>query len=202
MNLSQEAEAVIIGSLLGDAYLYRNGTLQIEHCYEHAAYTLWKYEKLKSIAGKSPTLVERYDKRTNKIYRSLRFYSKSVLKDFRPWFYENSKKIIPDNLGERLDALGLAVWFMDDGSRGARTPKGLVFNTSCFSEEEQCKLQGILAEKFGVKTSIHRIGKGFQIYIKAESFDKFVSLVSPYMVTQMRYKIPIDPVTTEAARLR
>ena len=52
INLSPETQSVIIGSLLGDAYLYQNGTLQIEHCLEQAAYTFWKYEKLNSIAGK------------------------------------------------------------------------------------------------------------------------------------------------------
>jgi hypothetical protein len=196
MNLSPETQSVTVGSLLGDAYLYQNGTLQIEHCLEQAEYTFWKYEKLKSIAGKRPTIVERYDLRTEKTYRSMRFYTKAVLKDFRTCFYEDRRKIIPNELGEMLDPLAIAVWFMDDGGRGARTPKGLVFNTSCFLAEEQIALQSILAEKFGVKVSIHKVGKGFQLYIKAESFSRFTELVSPYLITQMRYKLPVDPVTT------
>ena len=196
MNLAPEAQSVIIGSLLGDAYLYQNGTLQIEHRLDHAEYTFWKYEKLRSIAGKQPTIVERYDLRTKKVYRSMRFYTKAVLKEFRASFYRDRKKIIPSDIGAMLDPLALAVWFMDDGGRGARTPKGLVFNTSCYSAGEQVLLQSVLAEKFGVITSIHKVGKGFQLYVKVESFDRFSELVSPYLITLMRYKLPVDPVTT------
>ncbi len=202
MNLTPEAQSVITGALLGDAYLYKNGTLQVEHCLEQAEYVLWKYEKLKSIAGKIPKIIERYDSRTDKIYRSTRFYTKAVLKDFRSSFYQERKKVIPANLYDLLDPLALAVWFMDDGSRGARTPKGVVFNTSCFSDEEQIFLKSVLDEKFGLKISVHKVGKGFQLYVKAESFDCFAKLISPYLITQMRYKLPIDPVTTEAERLR
>jgi len=196
MNLPPEAQSVVIGSLLGDAYLYPNGTLQIEHCLDHAAYTIWKYERLQCIAGRQPTIVERYDRRTNKTYRSMRFYTKAVLKELRSSFYRDRKKIIPSNLGDLLDPGAVAVWFMDDGGRGARTPKGLVFNTSCFSAEEQVSLQSVLAEKFGVQVSIHQVGKGFQLYVRVISFDRFCELISPFLVPRMRYKLPVDPVTT------
>ena len=196
MDLLPEARSVIVGSLLGDAYLYQNGTLQIEHCLEQAAYTFWKYEKLQSIAGRPPTIIERYDFRTKKTYRSMRFYTKAVLKDFRIGFYKDRRKVIPNELGMILDPLAIAIWFMDDGSRGAHTPKGLVLNTSCFSASEQVALQAVLAERFGVKASIHKVGKGFHLYIKAESFSRFAELISPYLIAQMRYKLPVDPVTT------
>ena len=100
------------------------------------------------------------------------------------------------NLGALVDPLAIAVWFMDDGGRGARTPRGLVFNTSCYSEAEQVALQSVFAGRFGVVVSIHKVGRGFQLYIRSRSFERFVSVVSPYIVPQMRYKLPIDPVTT------
>ena len=196
MDLLPEARSVIVGSLLGDGYLYPKGTLQIEHCLQHEEYTYWKYEKLRMIAGKEPTVVERYDARTGKTYRSSRFYTKAVLKDFRTAFYPESKKVIPNNLGDWLDPLALAVWFMDDGSRGARTPRGLVFNTSCFSQQEQIALQSLLQEKFGVTVSVHNVGKGYQLYVKASSYDRFHGIVFPHLAALMRYKLPIDPVTT------
>jgi LAGLIDADG DNA endonuclease family len=196
LDLPPEAQAVVVGSLLGDAYLTPNGSLQIEHCLGQRGYTLWKYEMLRVIAGKPPRAVERYDRRTGETYCSLRFYTKTVLKSFRAAFYLGRQKVVPGLLNEWLDPLALAVWFMDDGGRGARTPKGLVINTSGFSSGEQIVLQSLLAEKFGVAASIHRVGKGYQLYVRAESFSRFVGLVSPYLVAEMRYKIPIDPVTT------
>ena len=196
MNLSSETRSVIVGSLLGDAYLYPNGTLQIDQSLGQASYVWWKYERLSVIAGKAPVMVERYDRRTDRTYRSLRFYTKAVLKDFRDAFYRDRKKIVPTQLGDLLDPMALSVWFMDDGGRGAHTPKGLVFNTSCYSEAEQLVLQALLLERFGVEVSIHRVGRGFQLYVRSRSFERFVSVISPYIVPQMRYKLPIDPVTT------
>jgi hypothetical protein len=199
MNLSSQAHSIVVGSLLGDAYLYPNGTLQIEHQLKHADYVLWKYENLKGIAGRSPAIVERYDSRTNKTYRSMRFYTKAVLKDFRSGFYRGRKKVIPARIGSLLNPFAMAVWFMDDGGRGARTPKGVVFNTSSYTLREQRILQSVLAEKFGLQTSVHRGGKGFQLYIKRQSFERFVKLVSPALIPQMQYKLPVDPVTTSLA---
>ena len=202
MNLSREAHSVIVGSLLGDAYLYPNGTLQIEHRLDHYEYVVWKYEMLKDIVGKPPSMVERVDQRTSKVYRSVRFYTKAVLVPFRRLFYPDGVKIVPQDLGDLMDAQALAVWFMDDGGRGARTPRGLVINTSGFSEPEQVRLQKLLAERFAIQASIHRVGSGFQLYIRAESFSRFSTLVSRYLVAPMRYKLPADPVTTSPPRRR
>jgi sRNA-binding regulator protein Hfq len=197
MNLLPEARSIVVGSLLGDAYLYPNGTLQIEHSLDQASYVWWKYEKLRGIAGKLPTAVQRYDARYSKTYQSLRFYTRAVLKELRFEFYRDRRKVIPARIVEWFDPLALAVWFMDDGGRGARTPKGLVINTSGFSADEQLLLQRALAERFGVSVSIHTVGRGFQLYVKVESFDRFAELISPYLLPQMSYKLPVDPVTTE-----
>jgi hypothetical protein len=201
-NLPPETQAVVVGSLLGDGYLTPNGSLQIEHCLAQAAYTSWKYQMLQPIAGKPPRLVERYDRRTRKTYRSTRFYTKAVLKGFRDCFYKDRKKIVPTNLGDILDPLSVAVWFMDDGGRGARTPRGLVINTSCFSAEEQVFLTQVLFDLFGIQASVHRHVRGFQLYVKAESFSRFSELISPHLIVSMHYKLPVDPVTTSPRRKR
>jgi hypothetical protein len=202
MNLPPEARSVIVGSLLGDAYLTPNGSLQIEHQLAHADYVNWKYEMLRSLAGKPPKIVERYDPRTLRTYRSIRFYSRSVLKSFRDLFYRDRRKVVPDCIGRLLDPMAIAVWFMDDGSRGGHSPRGLVFNTSGFTREEQAILRSALNEEFGIEASVHQVGSGFQLYVRARSFSSFCALVAPHLVAQMRYKLPVDPVTTSPPRRR
>jgi hypothetical protein len=202
MDLSAGARSVIVGSLLGDGYLYPNGCLQIEHQLDHGGYVDWKYGMLAEVAGKEPVTIERFDCRTGRTYRSSRFYTKAVLKPYRDVFYRERKKIVPLGIDDLLDPMALAVWFMDDGGRGARTPKGLVFNTSCFSRQEQRRLQAALAERHGVEVSIHEVGRGFQLYVRARSFERFVRQISPYIVPLMRYKLPTDPVTTSPSRGR
>src|ERR1700719_791136 len=102
MTLPPETLSIIVGTLLGDGYLTPNGSLQIEHSLDQAEYTFWKYARLKPIAGRRPTMVERFDRRTQKTYRSMRFYTKTVLKNYRDWFYPNGKKIVPPQLGNDL----------------------------------------------------------------------------------------------------
>jgi LAGLIDADG DNA endonuclease family protein len=91
---------------------------------------------------------------------------------------------------------------MDDGGRGAHTPRGLVINTSCFSAEEQSLLQMVMKATFGIEVSVHRAGSGFHLYIRSRSFSSFSDLVSPHLVAQLRYKLPVDPVTTSPPRRR
>jgi hypothetical protein len=200
MNLEPETRSVVIGSLLGDGYLGPSGSLQIEHCLAHADYVRWKYEKLAPIAGKPPRVIERFDSRTAKTYRSMRFFTRSVLKDLRSLFYLDRRKVIPRCIGELLDPGALAVWFMDDGSRGGRSPRGLVFNTSGFSPEEQGFLVSVLKRKYDLEMSVHRVGRGHQLYVRARSFNRFSELVSPHLIALMRYKVPVDPVTTSPLR--
>jgi hypothetical protein len=54
MYLSGEEKSVIIGSLLGDGYLERNGKyfrLQITHSIKQKDYLMWKMDKLKSLTN-------------------------------------------------------------------------------------------------------------------------------------------------------
>ena len=196
VNLTPEQKSVIIGSLLGDAYIGKHNSLQIEHTFNQAEYVRWKYKKLRSIAGKPPRVITRFDTRNQKLYHSIRFYTRCVMGEFRSLFYDNRKKIIPSNLIEVLDDLALAVWFMDDGSRGAHTLHGVVFNTSAFSRDEQHYLQHIFDERFNLEVNVHHVGKGYQLYVVSRSYKNFYNRISPYLIPQMKYKL-VDPVTTE-----
>ncbi len=196
VNLTREEQSVVVGSLLGDGYIDKHNSLQIEHGIEQIDYVDWKFQMLRSIAGKSPRIVSRFDARNRKIYRSVRFYTRCVMGDFRRMFYDGNRKIVPGNLSEMLDNLALAVWFMDDGSRGAHTRQGVVFNTSAFTEDEQFHLQHILRDKFALEVNVHHVDKGYQLYVVAASYQPFYNLVSPYVILQMRYKLA-NPVTTK-----
>ena len=196
VNFTPEEKSVIVGSLLGDGYVGKHNSLQIEHSLSQAEYVHWKYRKLKSIAGKPPRVITRFDVRTQKSYQSIRFYTRCVMNDFRRLFYNNGIKIVPSNLSEYLDDLALAVWFMDDGGRGANTLHGIVFNTSAYSEDEQFHLKNILYEKFNLKLNVHRIGRGYQLYVASKSYSSFYNRISSYLISEMKYKL-VNPVTTE-----
>lgn len=76
---------------------------------------------------------------------------------------------------------------MDDGSRHG---DGLHISVYAFSNKDVDKLMFTLQSKFNLKCSIHynRDNK-LRIYIFKESMDNLKSLISPYFIKEMLYKL-------------
>jgi hypothetical protein len=76
---------------------------------------------------------------------------------------------------------------MDDGSRHG---DGLHISVYAFSNEDVDKLMFTLHDKFNLLCSIHynREMKP-RIYIFKQSMDKLTSLISPYFIKEMLYKL-------------
>jgi hypothetical protein len=78
---------------------------------------------------------------------------------------------------------------MDDGSK---TPEGFYLNTHSYSYTEQLILQKALLDNFvrsRILCNIHKHKLQFKLYIRAESMNIFISVVSPYFVSSMNYKL-------------
>ena len=140
---------VVIGTILGDGYLYPRGILQVEHAKKDQQYILWKHKIMGSVVSGPLSEVKRLDKRNNKNYYSYRFYTKPVFSQYRTLFYPNGKKIVPNNVDQLLNTpLALATLFMDDGGKGGNTPKGMVFNFSGFDNLGQLFIKLVKANNF------------------------------------------------------
>nr|NIN93147.1 hypothetical protein [bacterium]NIO20693.1 hypothetical protein [Candidatus Aenigmarchaeota archaeon] len=87
-------------------------------------------------------------------------------------------------------ALGLAVWYMDDGSIKSRRHRGIFLNTQGFRDDDVGRLQHILMSKFGVASTTRKEKNGKQIYLGAEAGEDFIEIVRPYLIPAMHYKIP------------
>lgn len=185
-SLSQRQKSIIIGSLLGDAYLRKipgraDAFVEINHSYKAKDYVDWKYEELKPLSAGKPQKRE-YSGRV-----AYRFYTKQhpELSEFLAEFYKNGRKIIPRNI--KLDALSLAVWYMDDGSK---TKKGDVYlNTQQFSFNDQRFLLHLLRQ-LGIRARMNKDKKYYRIRIRKESIPNFISLITPYIIPSMEYKLP------------
>jgi hypothetical protein len=70
---------------------------------------------------------------------------------------------------------------------------GFIFHTNSFTYEEVTLLVKVLKENFDLNCSIHTrknsVNTPYMIYVKADSFTKFVELVSPYFHSSMMYKL-------------
>ena len=199
VSLNQIQQEVLLGTLLGDGILEKNGKnvrLRVDHGIKQQAYVQWKYGLLYNLAtGKVKYYFQNLDKRTNKKYGHCKFdtFSNSALNNFYSIFYANGKKEVPKNIIDLFKSpLSLAVWFMDDGYKRSDC-NAFRISTDSFSLLEQNLLQKCLQINFGIKTKIHKKGKYWNIYIPNSQAEKFADLIHLYIIPQMQYKISLSP---------
>ncbi|MBU2564223.1 hypothetical protein KKA23_01430 [Patescibacteria group bacterium] len=206
-KISSEENAIIIGTLLGDAYLGKTKNsvrLEIGHSESQKKYLFWKYKKLQKLTSSKPHCIKIFDKRYDKIYTQWRFKTKTndFLEKLHMQFYSKTgKKVIPKNICSLLkSSLSLAVWFMDDGGR-RNDCYGLFLNTLSFTKEENEILKKCLKKNFSFDSRLHWIQDGYRLYIPSKDAKRFCGIVYPYIIPSMRYKLSYNPVTTSFARL-
>jgi len=198
MQVTKRQDAIIIGALLGDGCLEKNGKwprLRLEHGAGQQSYLVWKYEELKAIITGSIMKVHAYHKVGKCYYDSYRAYTHSdqSLEIYRTLFYRNGKKTIPASIAALInDPLSLAVWFMDDGYK-RNDCNALRINSDSFNEKEQRILQSMIKRNFGIATTLHKKGRYWNIYIPQKESKKFVELVKPFIIPELAYKIALTP---------
>ncbi len=182
-----------MGILLGDAHLEtangRTYRLRVEGSVKHKDYIWHLYEKLKSLATSEPKLKKQTYK--GKTYEKVWFISHYTgrLRFFAHQFYRDGKKRVPKLIHRWLTPRALAYWSMDDGSIKSHETVALILNTQSFTRKEVERLVKVLREKFGLKCKERKQREGYQIYISAESDERFRELVQPYIHESMRYKL-------------
>jgi len=104
-------------------------------------------------------------------------------------------KIVPINICDLLTPIGLAYWIMDDGYK---SDNGVVLCTDSFTLDEVNLLVSVLKDNFDLIATINRKAKkgkliGWRIRISGESEnrDKLLSIVKPYFIPCMFYKLNI-----------
>jgi len=111
-EIPYDVEQVLIGSLLGDGTVYipdLNARFSEAHNLDQSDYLIWKAKILSRLFG-------------GKIYEypnlnRIEFVSRTspLLTEIRKRWYPNGKKVVSEMDLKNLDALGLAVWYQDDG---------------------------------------------------------------------------------------
>ena len=194
-KLTKEQREVIIGILLGDAHLEttngRTYRLKVEGSWKHREYIWHLYEVLKTLATSEPK--ERVREYKGKRYRKVWFNTHYTgrLRFFAHQFYRDGRKVVPRLIHRWLTPRALAYWFMDDGSIKSHQTRGLIINTQGFSRKEVERLVKVLREKYGLKCKERRQREGYQIYISAESYQRFKEIVQEYMHPSMMYKLSL-----------
>ena len=192
-RLNQFQKSVIIGTLLGDGYTRivpgrQNAFLEINHALSQKEYVLWKYDVLKGIRAGAPK-----ERKGNGQRKAIRFYTRQSeeLTSLHFMFYKNGTKVIPENLA--LDPVMLAVWFMDDGSRCRDSD--VYLNTQQFDKKSQEALLKMLSD-IGLDATLNKDKQYQRIRFLKKSVPKLFSLIKPYIIPSMKYKIGLESVET------
>jgi len=179
---------ILIGSILGDAYVSPQGRIQIEHSVHQHAYLQWKYQELASISYSGPpTLVSHRASNGSKVYRSQRFWTRQFFRPLRSRFYSGKTKIFPHDL--TLTALLLAVWYMDDGHY--EVVKGrCILATDQFNADSIARIQHAFHLKWSLESIVRKSGK---LVFNNNNCTQFLKIVEPYIIPAMRYKVSLTP---------
>lgn len=196
LSLSSIQQEILVGGLLGDLSLTRgkpnhNARLAVRHSTGQTDYANHLFEVFKAFCTPNlkPVLVSFFDKRTNQQYFNISFFTRSLpcFNYYRDLFYPNGVKVVPSNIGEILTARGLAYWAMDDGYKDRNAFR---FATESFSLSDVELLIKVMKENFDLDCSINTVkSKYYRIYVSVHSMDKFRSLVSPFFIPSMMYKL-------------
>lgn len=194
-QFTQEEFDVLIGGLLGDSWIgfnknSKNACGSFTHKLEHEEYVNYKYNLLKRLCS-TPKIHNKLDKRSNRKYQQsfCKIASNPLLNDICTAFYKDGIKFINKEYINKLSPLGIAIWFMDDGTcnKCHKTPVYLI-NVSCFEDSDIQLLIEMLESKFNIKSKLES-HKWKNIKILKESNNDFVKLVKPFICNCMQYKI-------------
>lgn len=188
---------IVIGTILGDTYVQltgkTNARLRFEHGEKQKDYIIWKWQELENLMQDKPKKIIRYNpifQRTYSYYRC-QSHSSPVFGKLQGLFYQDKKKIIPEELGELLKSkLSLAVWFMDGGYYYHRDRTAYIY-LSKFSEDELQKLLNVLKLNFNLQPKIE-IKKRESINLKfsVKETEKLIQLIKADIIPSMQYKLP------------
>lgn len=191
VKLTDFQKQVLIGTVLGDSSIaLKKGcispSVSCAHGIKQKEYCEYKTEIFKSLGAKcNYHKRNRIDERTGIYYEDYTMFIPAN-PEFLPYynsFYPNGKKVIPFELLDNFTEVSLAFMFMDDGCKNGNTYQ---IATMCFSKEDLIKFKKFLYIKFNIETVIL---KNNGLYVRTCSKDLFTSLVSPYIIENMKYKI-------------
>ena len=104
---------------------------------------------------------------------------------------KNGKKQITRQWADELSPLGIAIWYMDDGSvdfNESQRPR-VRFATNAYSKEEVNLLKDMFLTKFNIECKVANYN-GLTLCLTADGSEKLFNLIFPYICDSMKYKLP------------
>lgn len=194
-----EIKQLILGSLLGDASINANdkdgGYRCVHFTQSDKQITYFNYKK--NLLGKyalgERTRISGYGSLMHDMHTTTNLELNKFLNEH---CMKNGKKFVTQEWCDELDPMGLAFWYMDDGSISNRDNDKLGcrihISTNGFSLQENKTLANMLRDRFGIEATIgdKETYKGYTLILDVKNTERFCSLIAPYVCDSMKYKLP------------
>ncbi len=205
MEENIRGQGLILAMMIGDGYAYGklNKLLEFCHYLPQQGYAEWKLELLRRHVHSSTYMVAKVHNPPQICVRTPCHHQITAA-----WkkLYQNGRKVITSQVLEKIDDLGVAIWYMDDGNVLWRTKtnqgnpveevrvKGIQLSTHSFSREENKLIAEWFLRKYNILFGVYSDSRGKGNFLRVtqkEYTNRFVDLVSPYvnLVDCMKYKI-------------
>ena len=205
-KITKESRNLLIGMLLGDGTISNNNVFKIAHSESQKDYLEWKIKQLKE-AGIRNNGVKSYIKTKGYTIGVPVYYTQlntiPFIKVLRKVFYKEKKILGNRKLLNRLDAKGIAIWYMDDGHINIRKtkdgrPMGFYIKIStCEPKQEVQTIIDFFKEQWDINFYMFHEGKkedSYSLCCGTKEGLKFIDIVKPYVsqVPSMVHKITYD----------
>lgn len=199
-KFNKESRNLMIAMLLGDGSINSVNGFRMTHCEKQKEYLEWKVNQLKA-AGVRNNGVQSYVStkgyKVGETYYYTRLFVTPFIKVLRRVFYKTKHKNIANRkMLNRLDAKGLAIWFMDDGCLNHRKDFSVYARiATCLSKEDNQVLIDYFNEVWGIKFYTISEGRGtYSLCCGTANAIKFLEIIKPYVleVPSMAYKVTYD----------
>ena len=204
-KITKESRNLLIALLLGDGTISNNNVFKLSHCKEQRDYLEWKIEQLKNAGLRNNGLKEYISAKGYNIGKKVYYTQLNIIpfiKVLRRVFYKPYKKLGNRKLLNRLDAKGIAIWYMDDGHINYRKTNGKVHGfyikiATCISKEELQIIIDYFKEVWDIEFYMFHEGKkenSYSLCCGTKEGIKFINIVKPYVeqVPSMIHKIQYD----------
>ena len=205
-KITKESRNLLIALLLGDGTICSNNVFKLAHSEQQKDYLEWKIKQLK-YAGIRNNGLKSYIKKcgyntgVNVYYTQLNIIP--FIKVLRRVFYKPTKVLGNRKLLNRLDAKGIAIWYMDDGHINIRKnkdgrPMGFYIKiATCLPKSELQIIIDYFKEVWDVNFYMFHEGKkedSFSLCGGTKAGLKFINIVKKYVlqVPSMVHKIQYD----------
>jgi len=199
-KINKDSRNLLIGMLLGDGSISKGYGYRLCHGYAQKEYIQWKINKLHEHGIKTCGLKESICSvgyNVGSTYYYTRVNIIPFIKVLRRVFYKPIKVIANRKMLNRLNALGVAIWFMDDGCLNIRKTKDKIHGfyiriATCLPKNELQIVIDYFKEVWNI--SFYPISEGKNTYslcCGTKEGIKFIEIVKPYVeeVPSMCYKI-------------